>query len=111
MLTCGFNETVPNPDTARRSFDCLRLANFLFQPSLDIIQALLIVGNTLQNMGQSDAAWALLGTTIRLAQTMGLHTERSIVHWPEYVQTKGRALCYVEIPLYYYLSYYCKSHG
>ncbi|CEJ61351.1 hypothetical protein PMG11_09886 [Penicillium brasilianum] len=79
-------------DFARRSFDCLRLANFLFQPSLDIIQALLILGNTMQNMGQSDAAWALLGTTVRLAQTMGLHTERSTVHWPEYVQTKARAL-------------------
>ncbi|KAJ5162520.1 hypothetical protein N7492_007912 [Penicillium capsulatum] len=64
-------------DFARRSFHALRLANFLFRPSLDIIQALLILGNTLQNMGQSDAAWALLGTTVRLAQTMGLHTERN----------------------------------
>ncbi|OQD66286.1 hypothetical protein PENDEC_c055G05778 [Penicillium decumbens] len=43
-------------------------------------------------MGQSDAAWALLGTTIRLAQTMGLHTERSTMHLPEYVRTKARAL-------------------
>ncbi|KAJ5138149.1 hypothetical protein N7526_004382 [Penicillium atrosanguineum] len=52
-------------DFARRSFNALRLANFLFRPSLDIIQALLILGNTMQNMGQSDAAWALLGTTVR----------------------------------------------
>ncbi|KAJ5477904.1 hypothetical protein N7530_003413 [Penicillium desertorum] len=79
-------------DFARRSFHALRLANFLFRPSLDIIQALLILGNTLQNMGQSDAAWALLGTTIRLAQTMGLHTERSTVYWPEHVRTKARNL-------------------
>ncbi|KAI3109467.1 transcriptional regulator family: Fungal Specific TF [Penicillium roqueforti] len=79
-------------DFARRSFHALRLANFLFRPSLDIIQALLILGNTLQNMGQSDAAWALLGTTIRLAQTMGLHTERSTVHWPENVRTKATNL-------------------
>ena len=43
-------------------------------------------------MGQSDAAWALLGTTVRLAQTMGLHTERSTIHWPEYVRGKARAL-------------------
>ncbi|KAJ5150376.1 transcriptional regulator family: Fungal Specific TF [Penicillium capsulatum] len=63
-------------DFARRSFHALRLANFLFRPSLDIIQALLILGNTLQNMGQSDAAWALLGITVRLAQKMGLHTEK-----------------------------------
>ncbi|KAJ5131646.1 hypothetical protein N7448_005804 [Penicillium atrosanguineum] len=79
-------------DFARRSFNALRLANFLFRPSLDIIQALLILGNTMQNMGQSDAAWALLGTTVRLAQTMGLHTERSTVHWPENVRTKARTL-------------------
>ncbi|KAJ6088225.1 hypothetical protein N7486_009486 [Penicillium sp. IBT 16267x] len=79
-------------DFARRSFHALRLANFLFRPALDAIQALLITGNTLQNMGQSDAAWALLGTTVRLAQTMGLHTERSTIYWPEYVRTKARKL-------------------
>ncbi|KAJ5112032.1 hypothetical protein N7532_000077 [Penicillium argentinense] len=79
-------------DFARRSFHALRLANFLFRPSLDIIQALLVLGNTLQNMGQSDAAWALLGTTVRLAQTMGLHTERGSAHWPEYVRSKAKAL-------------------
>ncbi|KAJ5684872.1 uncharacterized protein N7477_001217 [Penicillium maclennaniae] len=79
-------------DFARRSFHALRLANFLFRPSLDIVQALLILGNTLQNMGQSDAAWALLGTTVRLAQTMGLHTERSTIHWPENVRNKARTL-------------------
>ncbi|KAJ5915318.1 hypothetical protein N7454_011072 [Penicillium verhagenii] len=79
-------------DFARRSFHALRLANFLFRPSLDAIQALLIIGNTLQNMGQSDAAWALLGTTVRLAQTMGLHTERSTIHWPEYVRIKAKKL-------------------
>jgi hypothetical protein len=45
-------------------------------------------------MGQSDAAWALLGTTIRLAQTMGLHTERSTVHWPDHVRTKAKNLWY-----------------
>ncbi|KAJ5909219.1 transcriptional regulator family: Fungal Specific TF [Penicillium taxi] len=79
-------------DFARRSFHALRLANFLFRPSLDVIQSLLILGNTMQNMGQSDAAWALLGSTVRLAQTMGLHTARSTIHWPEHVQTKARTL-------------------
>ncbi|KAJ6004022.1 hypothetical protein N7499_000087 [Penicillium canescens] len=79
-------------DFARRSFHALRLANFLFRPSLDIIQTLVILGNTIQNMGQSDAAWAFLGTTIRLAQTMGLHTERSTIHWPEYVRAKVKKL-------------------
>ena len=79
---------------ALRSFKALRLANFLFRPSLDIIQTLLILGNTLQNHGQSDAAWAQLGTTVRLAQTMGLHTERSIAYLPLYIQSKAKALWY-----------------
>jgi hypothetical protein len=77
---------------ARRSFHALRLANFLFRPSLDAVQALLILGNTLQNNGQSDAAWALLGTTVRLAQTLGIHTERGIAHWPEHAKEKAKSL-------------------
>ncbi|RDW67261.1 Zn(II)2Cys6 transcription factor [Aspergillus mulundensis] len=79
-------------DFARRSFQALRLANFLFRPSLDVVQSLLILGNTLQNNGQSDAAWALLGTTVRLAQTLGLHTERGIAHWPEHAKQKAKSL-------------------
>ncbi|GES66816.1 phenylacrylic acid decarboxylase [Aspergillus terreus] len=79
-------------DLARRSFQALRLANFLFRPSLDTIQTMLILGNTLQNDGQSDAAWAQLGTTVRLAQTMGLHTERSIAYLPQNIQSKAKTL-------------------
>ncbi|KAL4902693.1 hypothetical protein BDW74DRAFT_180395 [Aspergillus multicolor] len=79
-------------DFARRSFQALRLANFLFRPSLDVVQSLLILGNTLQNNGQSDAAWALLGTTVRLAQTLGLHTERGIAHWPDHAKQKAKSL-------------------
>ena len=67
-------------DPGRGSFEALRIGNFLFQPSIENIQTLLLLGNTLQNSGQSDASWALLGTTIRLAQTMGLglHSEDSV---------------------------------
>ncbi|KAL2832524.1 hypothetical protein BDW59DRAFT_157347 [Aspergillus cavernicola] len=79
-------------DFARRSFQALRLANFLFRPSFDVVQSLLILGNTLQNNGQSDAAWALLGTTIRLAQTLGLHTERGTSHWPAHAKLKAKSL-------------------
>lgn len=80
---------------ARRSFQALRLANFLFRPSLDVVQALLVLDNMFQNNGQSDAAWALLGTTVRLAQTIGLHTERSIAYLPQYMQLKAKTLWYV----------------
>ncbi|KAL2849874.1 hypothetical protein BJY01DRAFT_210432 [Aspergillus pseudoustus] len=79
-------------DFARRSFHALRLANFLFRPSMDAVQALLVLGNTLQNNGQSDAAWALLGTTVRLAQTLGLHTPRGIAHWPEHARVRAKSL-------------------
>ncbi|PYH95464.1 phenylacrylic acid decarboxylase [Aspergillus ellipticus CBS 707.79] len=84
-------------DFSRRSFQALRLANFLFRPTMDIVQTLLIVGNTLQNNGQSDAAWALLGTTVRLAQTLGLHTERSMAHFPDHVKCKARKLWFTVV--------------
>ncbi|KAF4215073.1 hypothetical protein CNMCM8980_008754 [Aspergillus fumigatiaffinis] len=82
---------------SRRSFQALRLANFLLRPSLEVVQSLLLLGNTLQNNGQSDAAWAQLGTTVRLAQTLGLHTEKSISHWPEPMRPKARALWYMTV--------------
>ncbi|KAL4874270.1 hypothetical protein BJY04DRAFT_212200 [Aspergillus karnatakaensis] len=79
-------------DFSRRSFQALRLANFLLRPSLEVVQSLLILGNTLQNNGQSDAAWALLGTTVRLAQTLGIHTTRGISHWPDNMKLKAKSL-------------------
>lgn len=64
-------------DLSKRSFHALRLANFLLRPMLDSIQAMVILGSTLQNDGNADAAWSLLGTTTRLAQSLGLHSEDS----------------------------------
>ncbi|KAK6000580.1 hypothetical protein QM012_003305 [Aureobasidium pullulans] len=61
---------------ARRAFHCARLSNFLLRPTLESIQALLVLGHVLQNNGQADASWALLGTTIRLAQSLGLHSDQ-----------------------------------
>ncbi|KAL7800580.1 hypothetical protein V8C43DRAFT_327286 [Trichoderma afarasin] len=56
-----------------RAFQALRLANYMLRPSVEAVQTLLLLGNTLQNTGQSDGSWILLGTTIRLAQALGLH--------------------------------------
>ncbi|KAL6892000.1 hypothetical protein GGI43DRAFT_425003 [Trichoderma evansii] len=81
----------PNMYAVGRTFKALQLANYLFSPSLDIIQALLILGNTLQNLGQSDGAWVLLGTTVRLAQALGLHIE-SVRQKPGEVGSKVRAV-------------------
>jgi len=77
-------------DFSKRSFQCLRLANFLFRPSLEAIQAMNVLGTVLQNDGQSDGAWALLGLTVRLAQCLGLHTERNARPLPEEVQRKRK---------------------
>ncbi|RAO68169.1 uncharacterized protein BHQ10_004181 [Talaromyces amestolkiae] len=84
--------TKKSQDFARRSFQALRLANFLFRPSLEVVQTLLILGHVLQNQGQSDATWAMLGLTVRLAQTLGLHTDRGANKYPEHVRLKRRKL-------------------
>ncbi|TPX10368.1 uncharacterized protein E0L32_008773 [Thyridium curvatum] len=61
----------------KRAFTALQLANYLFRPTHDNVQTLLLVGACLQNNGQSSAAWAMLGTTARLAQSLGLHQHES----------------------------------
>lgn len=77
-------------DLARRSFHALRLANFLLRPLVESLQALLILGTTLQNDGNADAAWALLGTTTRLAQSLGLHSEEPVTEAQPDEQTPFR---------------------
>ncbi|TVY20649.1 hypothetical protein LARI1_G004559 [Lachnellula arida] len=61
---------------ARYSFQCLRMANFLVRPSLSCILALLVLGTVLQNDMKPEAAWMLLGTTARMAQSLGLHEKQ-----------------------------------
>ncbi|SCO46580.1 uncharacterized protein FFMR_08588 [Fusarium fujikuroi] len=77
-------------DLARRSFQALRLANFFFRPTLEVVQTILVLGNMLQNTGQSDAAWAWLGTTARLAQTLHYHAQGSRTNLPEIVKIQAR---------------------
>lgn len=55
------------------SFECLRFTNFLSQPTLETIQTLLILGNVISNNMNAGISWSLLGLTIRLAQSLGLH--------------------------------------
>lgn len=55
------------------SFQCLRLSNFLVRPSLESLQALLILGFVLANDMKAEASWSLLGMTARLATSLGLH--------------------------------------
>ena len=59
------------------SFQCLRIANFFIQPTTEQIQSLLLLGNCIRNDTNPGAAWILLGLTIRLAQSIGLHQKSS----------------------------------
>lgn len=56
------------------SFECLRLTNFFARPTIETIQTLLILGNVLSNNMNAGVAWALIGLTMRLAQSLGIHT-------------------------------------
>ncbi|KAL0938122.1 fungal specific transcription factor [Colletotrichum truncatum] len=55
------------------AFDLLRCTDYLANPSAQAIQTLLLLGNALQNDMKPQAAWVLGGTTIRLAQCLGLN--------------------------------------
>jgi hypothetical protein len=57
----------------------VRLKSFMHKPSLLRIQTLIIIDTCLTNSGRLMDAWTLFGTTIRLAQAMGLHRN------PEYL--------------------------
>ncbi|KAF2759941.1 hypothetical protein EJ05DRAFT_484823 [Pseudovirgaria hyperparasitica] len=55
------------------SFECLRFTNFLSQPTMETIQTLLILGNVISNNMNAGVAWSLMGLTVRLSQSIGLH--------------------------------------
>jgi hypothetical protein len=46
------------------SFECLRLSNFLSNPNLECIQAMVIFLNTLLNLYQAGVVWGMLGLLI-----------------------------------------------
>lgn len=54
------------------SLQSLRLASFLVRPTTECLQTFIVLGNVLQNLMKPEAAWILLGTTIRIAQRLGL---------------------------------------
>lgn len=49
------------------------MANFLTRPTFLCIQTLLILCHVLQTDMKPESAWILLGTTVRMAQSIGLH--------------------------------------
>lgn len=57
--------------------ELLRRTDYLARPSKEAIQALLLLGNILQDEIKPQAAWALVGTTIRLARSLSIHIRQS----------------------------------
>ncbi|KAF2120319.1 hypothetical protein BDV96DRAFT_567048 [Lophiotrema nucula] len=55
------------------AYECLRIVNYLSHSTPFDIQNLLILGNVISNSMNAGVAWSLLGLTIRLAQSLGLH--------------------------------------
>ncbi|PHH61472.1 hypothetical protein CDD81_319 [Ophiocordyceps australis] len=62
-------------------FDALAAAEYMTFPSKFVLQTLLLLSQTLQNEMKPQAAWVLGGTTIRVAQYLGIHkTSKSSLH-------------------------------
>jgi len=57
------------------SYQALRMSNFLTHPSLETIEALLIIGNALSYNMNPGVSYILLGMTLRSAFSMGLHVQ------------------------------------
>ncbi|KAJ5674207.1 Transcription factor [Penicillium macrosclerotiorum] len=57
------------------SFQCLRISNFFNNTNLNQIQAMALIGHCLRNNLDTNSAWILMGATMRLAQSIGLHEE------------------------------------
>ncbi|KIW10375.1 hypothetical protein PV08_11337 [Exophiala spinifera] len=60
------------------AFQLLRLDNYLLAPKIEHILALSTLGGCLRGQANPDASWSLLGTTIRLAQRLGLHQQAAL---------------------------------
>ncbi|KAL9585054.1 MAG: hypothetical protein Q9212_001744 [Teloschistes hypoglaucus] len=58
------------------SMQCLRLASYRSRPTLLMVETLVMIGPYLTNSGRFLDAWALFGTTIRLAQSIGRMSDR-----------------------------------
>ncbi|KAF2010673.1 hypothetical protein BU24DRAFT_496612 [Aaosphaeria arxii CBS 175.79] len=55
------------------AMQALRMASYMNRPNLLSIQTFIMVGSYLTDSGRFLDAWTLFGTTVRLAQSIGLH--------------------------------------
>ncbi|KAL3458629.1 fungal-specific transcription factor domain-containing protein [Aspergillus heterothallicus] len=68
------------------SFQCLRISDFFNHTDLDQIQAMALIGHCLRNNLDTNSAWILMGATIRLAQSIGLHESSPLMPPGEQLQ-------------------------
>ncbi|KAA8650466.1 hypothetical protein EYZ11_000854 [Aspergillus tanneri] len=59
------------------SYQCLRMLNYVSQPTIEVIQILLIISNVLSYNMNAGASYTLLGMTERMCMVLGLHVETS----------------------------------
>ncbi|KAH8701968.1 putative C6 transcription factor [Talaromyces proteolyticus] len=57
------------------SYQCLRMCNFVSQPTLEAMKTLLIIGNVLSYNMNPGVSYVLLGMTLRMGIALGLHAE------------------------------------
>ncbi|KAL4987119.1 hypothetical protein BDW68DRAFT_114567 [Aspergillus falconensis] len=57
------------------SYQCLRMLNYVSQPTVEVIQILLIISSVLSYNMNAGASYTLLGMTERMCMVLGLHAE------------------------------------
>ncbi|KAL3447362.1 hypothetical protein BJX65DRAFT_96373 [Aspergillus insuetus] len=57
------------------SYQCLRMVNYVAQPTVEIIQILLIISSVLSYNMNAGASYTMLGMTERMCMALGLHVE------------------------------------
>ncbi|OQD94884.1 hypothetical protein PENSOL_c023G01911 [Penicillium solitum] len=85
VLACGVqfsNDPIKERDLRSKvficsSFQCLRISNFFNNTNLNQIQTMALIGHCLRNNLDTNSAWILMGSTMRLAQSIGLHEEKA----------------------------------
>ncbi|KAJ5524082.1 hypothetical protein N7494_010732 [Penicillium frequentans] len=83
VLACGVqfsDDPIKKRDLQSKVFICsafqsLRISNFFNNTNMDQIQAMALIGHCIRNNLDTNSAWILLGLTLRLAQSIGLHED------------------------------------
>ncbi|KAJ5676165.1 hypothetical protein N7462_009062 [Penicillium macrosclerotiorum] len=60
------------------AYQCLRMLNYVSQPTVEVIQILLIISNVLSYNMNAGASYTLLGMTERMCLVLGLHVESTV---------------------------------